>query len=81
MKRAEITGEAVRTYLERSASSTVCGLEIWYVGLGGEGVPDAGELAAIERAASGTPGWESAGVKHYEIYGDQHSFKRTQLPA
>ena len=67
---------AVEKYLGGFPGELICALQIWYEGLGGQGVPKAGEVAAITDAISKAPGWKDAGNTRYEKYGMQMSYKR-----
>ena len=68
--------EAVGKYLGAFPGDLICALQLWYEGLGGQGVPNAAEMTAIQDAIAGTPGWEDAGGVRYEKFGVQKSYKR-----
>lgn len=68
--------EAVEKYLGAFPGDLICALQLWYEGLGGQGVPNTDEMAAVVDAIANVPGWTDAGVARYEKYGMQKSFKR-----
>jgi len=68
---------AVEKYLGDYQGPAVCALQLWYQGLGGQGVPNPAEMAAIENAIAGTSGWESIGDIRDERFGVQKTFKCT----
>ena len=67
---------ATSKYLGDFPGSLICGLQLWYEGLGGQGVPTPTEMAAIEAAIGEAPGWKDIGVTRFEKFGGQRSFKR-----
>ena len=67
---------AVEKYLGALAGKLICPLQLWYEGLGGQGVPNPQEMRAIEEAIGKTPGWTDCGIMRYEKFGMQQSFKR-----
>ena len=67
---------AVDGYLGAFPGELICGLQLWYEGLGGQGVPTPGEMSAIEGAIAAAPGWKDVGKVRYEKYGGQQSYKR-----
>ena len=67
---------AVDKYLGDFPGDMICALQLWYEGLGGQGVPKTGEMAAIVEALANTAGWNDVGNVRYEKYGMQKSFKR-----
>ena len=67
---------AVDKYLGEFLGDLICALQLWYHGLGGQGVPTSAEMAAMESALGAASGWKDVGVVRYEIYGAQHSYKR-----
>jgi hypothetical protein len=69
---------AVEKYLDNFPGELICGLQLWYQGLGGQGVPNAEEMAALQDAIAGTSGWADVGVMRYEIFGMQRSYKRAE---
>ncbi|MCL2126052.1 MAG: hypothetical protein FWH33_08725 [Oscillospiraceae bacterium] len=66
---------AVDKYFDDFPGDLICALQLWYEGLGGQGVPNAAEMTAIQDAISGTPGWTDVGSVRYEKYGAQRSYK------
>ena len=73
--------EAVEVWLEEFPGDLICARQIWYEGLGGEGVPTPAQIVAIEDAVAALPDWERVGDVRYEKYGMQYSFKRPQSAA
>ena len=69
-------GAAAEKYLGDFPGGLICALQLWYEGLGGQGAPDAAEIAAVTDAIAGVPGWTDVGNVRYEKYGMQKSFKR-----
>ena len=67
---------AVEKYLGELPSNLICALQLWYQGLGGQGVPNAAEMAAIQDAIASTSGWEDAGNLRDERFGVQKTYKR-----
>jgi len=67
---------AAEKYLGELPSDLVCALQMWYEGLGGQGVPNAGEMEAMQNAIAAAPGWKDIGDTRYEKFGVQKSFKR-----
>ena len=67
---------AVEAYLGEYPGEIVCTLQLWYQGLGGEGAPNPGKIAAIQAAIADVPGWTDVGDVRDERYGVQRSFKR-----
>lgn len=72
--------EAVEVWLEEFPGDLICARQIWYEGLGGEGVPTPEQVVAIEEATAALPDWKAVGEVRYEKYGMQYSFKREQTP-
>ena len=70
-------GAAAEKYLGAFPGDLICALQLWYEGLGGQGVPNTAEMAAIGDALAKAPGWKDVGSVRYEKYGMQMSFKRT----
>ena len=68
---------AVDKYFSEFPGDLICALQMWYQGLGGQGVPGAAEMAAIQDAIANTPGWSDVGNVRDERYGVQRSYKRT----
>jgi hypothetical protein len=69
---------ATDKYLDEYPGELICALQLWYEGLGGQGVPNAIETPAIEAAIANTPGWADVGGVRYEKYGVQKSYKRAR---
>ena len=67
---------ATGKYLADFPGNLICALQLWYEGLGGQGVPNTAEMAAIQGAIAKTPGWTDVGDMRYEKYGMQKSYKR-----
>ena len=67
---------AVEKYLGEFPGDIVFALLLWYQGLGGQGVPNAAEMTAIQDAILSTPGWADAGRMRDERFGVQLSYKR-----
>ena len=70
-------GAAVEKYLGAFPGDLICALQLWYEGLGGQGVPNTAEMAAIQDALDKAPGWKDVGVVRYEKYGMQKSYKKS----
>ena len=68
---------AVEGYLSDFPGDMTCALQLWYEGLGGQGVPDAAEMAAIQDTISSISDWNEVGGMRYEKYGVQRSYKFT----
>jgi len=66
---------AVEKYFSEFPGDLICALQLWYEGLGGQGVPNAAEMAAIQDAIASAPGWTDVGIVRYEKYGMQKSYK------
>ena len=66
---------AVEKYFREFPGDLICALQLWYEGLGGQGVPNAAAIAAIEDEIANTPGWSDVGNTRYEKYGVQRSYK------
>ena len=67
---------AVEKYFSEFPGDLICGLQLWYEGLSGQGVPNPAEMATIQDAIANAPGWTEAGDVRYEKYGVQRSYKR-----
>jgi len=67
---------AVEKYLGEFPGELICALQLWYEGLGGQGVPNPAEVAAIQDAIVNVPGWTDVGNVRYEKFGAQRSYKR-----
>ena len=68
---------AVEEYLGNFPGELICALQLWYEGLGGQGVPNAAQMTAIGDAIAAVPGWGDVGNVRYEKFGVQKSYKRT----
>ena len=66
---------AVDKYFSEFPGDLICALQLWYEGLGGQGVPNPAEMTAIQDAIAGLPGWKDVGGVRYEKYGVQKSYK------
>ena len=77
-KDPKLLAETVEVWLEEFPGDLICARQIWYEGLGGEGVPTPEQIVAIEDAVAALPDWEKAGDVRYEKSGMQYSFKRPQ---
>ena len=66
---------AVENYLVEFPGELICALQLWYEGLGGQGVPNAIEMAAIQDAIANVSGWAEVGGVRYEKFGVQKSYK------
>ena len=71
-----IPPDKVAKYLDAYPGDMICALQVWYEGLGGQGVPDLERMAQINAALSNAPGWRGAGDVRYEKFGIQRSYKR-----
>jgi len=67
---------AVESYLAEYPGDTVNALLMWYQGLGGQGVPNPGQIGAIQQTIAETPGWADIGDLRDERFGVQKSYKR-----
>ena len=68
--------EAAQKYFDGFPGDLICALQLWYEGLGGQGVPDAAEMTAIQDAIAGMPGWTDVGGVRFEKFGVQRSYKK-----
>ena len=71
---------AVEKYLGEYPGGLICALQLWYQGLGGQGVPNPPAVAAIQAAIASIPGWNDIGDVRDERFGVQKTFKRA-IPA
>ena len=69
---------AVEGYLGGLPSNLVCALQLWYQGLGGQGVPNQAEMTAMQDAIANTPGWTDVGGVRDERFGVQRSYRRAK---
>ena len=67
---------AVGKYLNEFPGDLICGLQLWYEGLGGQGVPTPDGMTAIQNEIASTPGWKDVGNVRYEKFGVQKSYRR-----
>ena len=70
---------AADKYFSEYPGELICGLQLWYEGLGGQGVPNAIEMTAIQDAIAKTPGWTDVGDVRYEKFGVQKSYKNAGM--
>ncbi len=77
-KNAKELSAAINTYLKKFPGDTICALQIWYEGLGGQGVPIPAEMEEMNAVLNGIAGWKSAGNIRYEKFGQQQSFRRVK---
>ena len=49
---------AVDKYFCEFPGDLICALQLWYEGLGGQGVPNAAEMTAVQNAIANLPGWK-----------------------
>jgi hypothetical protein len=68
--------DAIRSYLDKFPGDTICALQTWYEGLGGQGVPNPAEMDTMLTIMKSMSGWKSVGNIRYEKFGQQQSFKR-----
>ena len=69
---------SVDKYFAGFHGDIICALQLWYEGLGGQGVPNASEMTAIQDAIANTAGWKDVGDVRYEKFGVQKSYKRAK---
>jgi hypothetical protein len=69
---------AVDKYFNAFPGELICALQLWYEGLGGQGVPNATEMTAIQDAIAATPGWNEVGDVRHEKFGVQKSYKKAK---
>jgi len=70
---------AVESYLAVYPGELINALQLWYQGLGGEGVPNPGVTKRIQDAIADAPGWSDAGDLRDERFGVQRSFKNSNM--
>ena len=70
---------AADKYFGEFPGEMICALQLWYEGLGGQGVPNAVEMAAVQDAIAATPGWNEVGDVRYEKFGVQKSYKNAGM--
>ena len=66
---------AVEKYLGKFPGDLICALQLWYEGLGGQGVPTPAEMAAMEATLGSAAGWKDVGGVRFEKFGVQKSYK------
>ena len=66
---------AVEKYLSEFPGDLICALQLWYEGLGGQGVPTPDAMAAMEAELGTAAGWADAGNVRFEKFGVQKSYK------
>ena len=69
---------ATKKFLDEFPGDLICALQLWYQGLGGQGVPNSAEMTAVQGAIAGTPGWADVGNVRDERFGVQRSYKRAK---
>ena len=67
---------AMTAWLNEFPGDLICARQIWYEGLGGCGVPNPADMAAMEDVFNGLSGWKNVGDVRYEKFGMQNSWKR-----
>ena len=65
---------AVGKYLNEFPGDLICALQLWYEGLGGQGVPGVAEMTSIQDAIAGVSGWKDVGIMRFEKFGMQKSY-------
>jgi hypothetical protein len=71
----------IASYLDDFPDDVICPLQIWYEALGGYGVPEPADMAAVTEALKKQDGWTDAGVVRYEKFGAQKSYRRARKDA
>jgi len=69
---------AMSAWLKEFPGDLICALQIWYEGLGGCGVPNPQDMAAMEAVLDSLAGWKNVGSQRYEKFGAQNSWKRVK---
>jgi hypothetical protein len=69
---------AVGDYLDKFPGDLICARQIWYEGLGGQGIAAPEDVEAIEAVVASAPGWKHVGDERYEKFGTQNSYKRVR---
>jgi hypothetical protein len=67
---------AIKRYLNNFPGDTICARQIWYEGLGGQGVPNPSEMDSMHTVLNSLSDWKAVGNVRYEKFGQQHSFRR-----
>ena len=70
------TKASIEKYLSEYPGALINVLQLWYQGLGGQGVPNPPEMAAIQNAIANIQGWDDVGDVRDERFGVQRTFKR-----
>jgi hypothetical protein len=68
----------ITSYLDSFQGDVICPLQIWYEELGGYGVPEPADMAAMTDVLAKQKGWSDVGIVRYEKFGAQKSYKRAQ---
>ena len=68
----------IESYLAAYPGDMVCAMQVWYEGLGGQGVANPEQTAAMEEVLGSAAGWTDAGDVRYEKFGVQKSFRRVK---
>jgi hypothetical protein len=71
----------IASYLDDFPDDVICPLQIWYEALGGYGVPEPADTAAMTEVLERQDAWTGAGVVRYEKFGPQKSYKRVRRDA
>jgi len=66
---------AVAKYLAEFPGDLICARQIWYEGLGGQGVANPETVLEIEAAIDAVANWSNVGSVRYEKFGEQNSWK------
>ncbi len=69
---------AMSSWLTEFPGDLICARQIWYEGLGGCGVPNPADMAAMEATLNGLGDWKNVGNVRYEKFGAQNSWKRSK---
>ena len=67
---------AMTAWLNEFPGDLICARQIWYEGLGGCGVANPADMAAMEDVLNSLSDWKSVGDVRYEKFGMQNSWKR-----
>jgi hypothetical protein len=69
---------AMTKWLKEFPGELICARQIWYEGLGGCGVPNPADMAAMEGVLNSLTDWKNVGNVRYEKFGGQNSWKRVK---
>ena len=69
---------AMTKWLSEFPGDLICARQIWYEGLGGCGVPNPADMAAMEAVFNSLTDWKNVGNIRYEKFGNQNSWKRSK---